>query len=223
MTVSAAIVRVGALALVFFLLPARASAFVATSGDTIKPHGTIQKQFEGTVPSRLVGFKYSYWGILWVDFWTYEGTWCLYKDKMYWPLTPAQAAELLGVSESALQPPFWYQFPPGLPIAGVIIVIALIVKLVERKKPKPVQTLLEDPVYQSALMVFHERMATTEPVTSPEPAVTPPISDEASQQAKMASAYQAAIAHLTSNGVPLDQAEANLPLLLSATQPVPPT
>src|SRR5437016_2616231 len=105
--------------LALFLGPGRASAkgiILITHGDTINKVGDIRnpelrQQLAATGKNLAVGFKYSYFGIFWLDLWTWGGEYCVFEDKNYGPITAAQAAELMGVKESELGKPFLYRFP----------------------------------------------------------------------------------------------------------------
>jgi len=110
------------------LSPSQASAkfFLITHGDTITDLGPIKVKGEdmpANVPLK-VGYKYSYGGLFWVDFWTWDGTYCIYHDKSFEPISEEVAAGLLGKSPGELSRPFFYRFPPGLMILGVVAVIA---------------------------------------------------------------------------------------------------
>jgi hypothetical protein len=189
----------------------------------------------GKLPARNVGYKYSYFGIFWVDLWTWGGTWCLYKGNQYWPLTAEQAALFLGKSEKDLSRPFLYLCPLGLDIIVPLIVLGLVVKVFRRPPPN----LLADERYRAALDIFHAEMARTEPpalaapppqgpegaIQTAPPAPTPapdPAVEEAQQQKRIAGAFEAAVTHLTTNGIPRAEAEEKLSLLLSALQSAAP-
>ena len=100
-------------ALAFFFNPGPACAkgiILITRGETINEVGKItnpgQLQLGGTVS---VGYKYSYFGVFWLDLWTWGGEYCVYDGDRYAPIQPAQAAELLGKPERSLGAPFLYR------------------------------------------------------------------------------------------------------------------
>jgi hypothetical protein len=113
-----------AAAALFFLSPGRASAkgiILITHGDTINHVADIKNPLLLEVMHKdgwthpAIGYKYSYFGIFWLDLWTWGGEYCIYEDKKYMPLTP-ELAEAAGVSEKELKKPFLYRFPLGLVI-----------------------------------------------------------------------------------------------------------
>jgi hypothetical protein len=68
-----------------------------------------------------VGYKFSVVSLACFHLWTWGGTYCVYehvvdKERLtekYRPISPAEAARLLGKNESELETPFWYRWPPG--------------------------------------------------------------------------------------------------------------
>lgn len=185
--------------------PSRAEAgglLLVTYGDSFKFVAKVPaaqqaaiRQSTGQDPD--IGYKYSYFGLFWVDLWTWGGEHCLYKDKTYWKLEPAQAAALLGVDEAALEKPLTYRYPPGLMI--VLLLVALLVyayidgTLNERKA----SALLQDPRYARALEILRDTQA-------PEGTDWP----EARRQA-----VAAAVAYLVSQGVAEAEADKGAKLL----------
>jgi hypothetical protein len=97
-------------------------------GNNIVDLGAIQDQ---DIPPELqnlrVGFYHSEFGILWVNFWTWGGEFCVYEGNGYETITRQQAALLLGRSEAQLSKPVLYSFPPGLMIIGGLIVVGIVV------------------------------------------------------------------------------------------------
>src|SRR6266699_1336761 len=85
-------------ALILLPAPASAGAILITRGDSfskiadIKDPEIRQKIRQATGKDMAVGFKYSYFGVFWIDFWTWGGEYCVFEDKNYSPLTPADAA-----------------------------------------------------------------------------------------------------------------------------------
>jgi hypothetical protein len=123
--------------------PAKAEAGVLiTRGDTIGELGAISPELlkAADLPGNLkVGYKYSYFGVFWLDFWTYDGEFCLYttKEEGYNPIEASVAAKLLNISEDQLKAPFLYRFPLGLWIIigfGGLFVLSIAVSAVIGKK-----------------------------------------------------------------------------------------
>jgi hypothetical protein len=178
------------------------------------------------LPANKVGFHYRYFGVFWLDLWTWDGNWCLYQGDRYWTLEKGQAALLLGKPESDLSKPFLYTFPLGLLILVPLMVLGAAASIFDRAKPNPAAEILKDERYQRALVLFHEQMNRDDAPAAPEGAtqtdVPPPAAaDEARRQQKIAAAFEAAVTSLTSQGIERGEAEEKLSLLLSATQPAP--
>jgi hypothetical protein len=93
-----------------------------------------------------VGYKYSYAGVFWLDIWTWDGEFCVYKggglmdDTSYVSIDKATAAELMGKTEDQIGIPFVYRFPLLLLILGGVAVVGafvFVVTLVKGKTPEP--------------------------------------------------------------------------------------
>jgi hypothetical protein len=208
--------------------PAQSEAKIVliTHGDTINDIGTVNvKKNNVVVPPGFnrVGYKYSYFGIFWLDMWRWDGTFCLHGGDMedgkrvIYPLSKAEAAQLLGVQESDLSEPFWYNFPPGLVIIVLVVLIAVPIALVNRAKKRETLSLLTDPRYVEAFKLYVERM---QPPASPEhaedsqPAEAQPAETQPANPDLRPAAWNAAIEHLVGLGIEREQAELNFQKLL---------
>src|SRR5437660_12750583 len=71
------------------------AAILITRGETVKHVADISspaKEFVAAVLQKdgnrnvqpAAGFYYKYWGIFWIDFWTWDGQFCYYDGKPYW-------------------------------------------------------------------------------------------------------------------------------------------
>jgi hypothetical protein len=223
-------------AIAFWLSPSAAHAkgiILITHGDTVSHLGTVAPQHRGAdLPATAVGYKYSYFGIFWIDLWTWGGTYCLYQDKTYWELTPEQAAQLLGKSEAELSKPFLYTFPLGLLILAPLVVIGVLVKVFEKSPEQKLAAIRGEERYQKALEIFHTHAsappepapaAASEAITAAPAAgatAAPPAPTEEEQlQARLAAGFEAAVEYLASQGVEREEAGRNLAALLSQPQP----
>lgn len=145
---TAAFWRTGVAAALAYLVlaPSQADAkiLLITSGDTFTHFGKVQIPSNGSgispktamvmrMPGVEVGYKWSYGGLFWIDFWTWGGEYCLYRGNEYESITPEEAALLLGQS-SAPGRPFLYKFPLGLLIIAGIVVLGVIGSLLGKKK-----------------------------------------------------------------------------------------
>src|SRR5262249_61358690 len=91
-----------------FFSPTRASAkgiILITHGDTVKEYGPIVdregKAWAAAQTGRTdltVGFAYDYFGVFWIDLWTWGGKYVVYSDKQGWEIPEETAAKLLGKS-----------------------------------------------------------------------------------------------------------------------------
>ncbi|NQU21460.1 MAG: hypothetical protein HQ567_09265, partial [Candidatus Nealsonbacteria bacterium] len=157
--------------------PAEARGLVLiTRGETVKHLADLPEEQKkeikaavGTEPA--IGFRYSYGGIFWLDFWTWDGGYCLFtketdglrllvKEGDAWKLEPNEAAKLAGLKEGELAKPFFYTVPPGLLVVGVIVAIWIGVTLVKRSKDKQfalhLESVMNDPRYKRAMELIQE-------------------------------------------------------------------
>lgn len=119
-----------ALSAYLMLTPSEAQAGLITYGETISEVGelTPEKIKELRLNNKFkVGYKYSYFGLFFLDLWTGDGEFCLYKDAIldeapYEPIDKQRAAELMGIAEDQIQLPFLYRYPLLLLIIGFLIV-----------------------------------------------------------------------------------------------------
>ena len=107
--------------------PTRAEAggfFLITHGDTIKDLGELPADSRagldvGPEKTLRFGYKYSYFGLFWIDLWTWGGEFCLHNgDKQYEGITVEQAAQLMHREPGQMKKPFFYSYPEGLVIPG---------------------------------------------------------------------------------------------------------
>jgi hypothetical protein len=72
-----------------------------------------------------VGYKYSLFGVFWLDFWRWDGELVVYKGTEYAPIPPEEQALLGGGGV-----PIGYRVPPGLllVLCGILLAIAAAVK-----------------------------------------------------------------------------------------------
>ena len=204
--------------------PAEAKGLVlVTSGETVKHVADLAEEqkesvetLSGTKPA--IGFRYSYGGIFWLDFWTWDGEYCLFVkegDKWrYEPLEPAEAAELAGSKEGELPRPIFYTFPPGLLLVGAIVVIWIGVTLAKRSKDKQfsrhLESVMNDPRYKRAMEIIQEEID-REPVADD---FTDGDADDLAEDEET-DGFQQAVWYLTSRGVSKEEAEQNLIMLLT--------
>jgi hypothetical protein len=204
------------IAVAFALLsPGEASArgfVLVTWGDTVSHVGNAPPQAKQSHGGSNVGYKYHYWGIFWIDLWTSDGTYCVYEGNRYNPISSAEAAKLLGKSESDLTTPFLYRWPLGWMIFGSLIVIGIIGSLLSKDGSDGVAALFQDPRYQQALTVLNERYTASAALVAAGQVgdMAAPSGDEAKFQA----AFQSGVEHLVKVGVAREEAERNLAVMV---------
>jgi hypothetical protein len=216
------ILVISAVWLCFSPSSASAKLFLITHGDTIKNLGSVnhpgmQEELRKLGKStQSVGFKYSYFGIFWIDFWTWGGEYCLYQGNQYHPIPKEAAAQCLGKSVGELSTPFWYTFPPGLVIIGAIVLIAIPCVMIANAKQRRVKALFNDDRYLKAMELltlpqvrYHEAMtkwevesAAAREASQPEPSPPEPPAPDAG--------HEEAITSLVREGIPREEAEQNL-------------
>jgi hypothetical protein len=208
--------------------PARAVPILITQGETVSEMGQVQPKHRNLpLPAMNVGFKYSYFGIFWLDLWTWDGTWCLHNGNQYWPLNAAQAAEFLGTSESELSTPFLYKFPLGLDIIAGIIVFACLKRVLFKPPPNPVAEVMQDARYRQAVSLFYQELnrpdapapAAGPQLDNPEGAPPAPPPDDGDRlKQKLEAAKHIAVNSLTQQGIPQAEAEEKLAVVLRAIE-----
>lgn len=221
-----------AVAALFFLNPGRASAklILITWGDTINHLGEInnpvyQKTLrnEGRAKLPAVGFKYTSFGIFWLDLWTWSGEYCLFEDKTYQPIPASLAADLMGVPESSLSKPFLYRYPLGLLILIGIVTVGVPVAWLRGAEGRRIRRLFSDARYHQALSILADHSTRRQEAREqwqaavqqakerdeePPPEPVPPQPDDGG--------FEEAVLHLVREGIPREEAEKNLSTMLHA-------
>ena len=136
-----------------------------------------------------VGYKYTQFSLA-IPMWTWGGEYVVYSGDRYVTIgTDAGAvAQTLGVSEGELAVPFLYKYPFGLvALAVVVLFFSACIGIGKVLLGQRVARLLADPVYQHALRLALD-------------------TDKGLNQA---------VDYLRTQGVPFEQAQANMQLLIS--------
>jgi hypothetical protein len=204
---------------------ARAGAVLVTWGDTISHLGDVTPEHRQVAGAAKVGYKSSYWGVFWIDLWTWGGTYCIYEERRYRPINRAEAARLTGKPESALGAPFLYHVPLGWLILGPLFALAMVRVVIDRRKPPAdsLAALFQDARYQKAMETVGEQYA-KQGTTA---VIAAPGQDPAQQEAdagtgdRFRAAFEAGIQHLVSEGVPREEAERNLGMMVNALAHAP--
>ncbi len=111
-----------------------------TSGDEIRKVGDltaeVQKEADAELgPGVSVGYMYQQFGLFFLEVWTWEGKYVLFRDDEYWDPPQEEIANMAGVSAvDDLGKPWQYRFPPGLIAIVLLVVGGVVFKLVTRGK-----------------------------------------------------------------------------------------
>jgi hypothetical protein len=212
---------VSALITAFLFIPTEASAkgvILITHGDTITHLGDPPQQPEKPDSTVKVGFKSSYGGLFWMDFWTWGGEFCLYEGNNYEPIDRATAARLLGKPENELKEPFLYRFPLGLLILavlavlfGALLIFGAILQAIEKAKAAKLRS---DPIYEKAFEIASVQAVQANQDGPAEAGPPPADSGAADKQGDSGPAFDAAVRYLTDSGVAQKEAVRNLQLLI---------
>jgi hypothetical protein len=222
------------LALAAWLMsPAQASAkfFLITHGNTMKEYGPIvNPQKKAEYQQRYgqdvkVGFYNDYFGIFWIDFWTWGGTFCVYTEKgdqkQYDPVSADEAAALLGKSPGELSRPCLYKYPLGLVILGglaaLFVPLGILGMIVEKKELR----LFDDPAYARAVGILRDRKAARRGTKARRKAAAGEVSlhrqespPEPEDSGSPEEDFREAVRFLVREGVPREEAEKNLQMML---------
>ena len=116
-----------------FCLPSTAQArkfFLITSGETVTHVEELPADVKQVLQEKMgmptdvaVGYSYSYFGIFWIDFWTWGGKHVLFRGNQTWEVPPSVLAEMLGKREKDLSVPKLYRFPPG--VIGLVLIVGI--------------------------------------------------------------------------------------------------
>ena len=155
-----------ALFLMLTYAPMRAEAakvpFLITTGDSITNIGQVPADAKPAIerltqPGVEVGFVYSYFGLFWLDAWTWDGQYCLYQGKTIWKLTPLQAAKILGVAQDKLSTPLLYRFPSLLVLLVLGIIAMIVIGKFTKSDDEIAAELRKDERYQEAMTLFRDQ------------------------------------------------------------------
>jgi hypothetical protein len=131
------------------------------------------------------------------DFWTSDGKFVLYDKGRYWELPREKLAEMLGpVGATKLSTPWRYLIPPGL--ATSLTIVVLLCVCVYRSAESRTKRLLKNSSYQQAVEVYVKSL----------PADKEPDREDRKK------AIAAGVEFLQNSGIPAEQAESSLRLLI---------
>jgi hypothetical protein len=197
------------------LSPSTASAkgfVLVTWGETISHVGDVSSPNKQNPGPNKIGYKSSYFGVFWIDLWTWGGTYCVYEGKRYGPIQPAEAARLLSKQESELSTPFLYRVPLGWLIFGPLIVIGIIFAALDKGSGNEIALLFQDARYQKALEVLNEQYGKQPAATAATQAVE--LQTTTDDESRWRVAFEAGVQHLIGVGIPREEAERNLATMI---------
>ena len=147
------------------------------------------------------------------------GEYCVYEDQRYRVITLAEAAQLLGKSESQLGKPFLYRIPLGWLIFGPIFGLAIFASVREKRKTQKIARLFQDTRYQQALEIMNEEYARRTAGTPQNPVPEQPSPDKPAGDERGRFALDAGVQHLVSLGIDREEAEQKLTAMVQAMTP----
>jgi hypothetical protein len=109
---------------------------------TLPPKPAAADLYGLTGKHLAVGYKYSYFGVMGVELWTWGGTYCLFEGNKYFTIPEAEANRL---SEARVGVPFFYRHPVGLLVIGFVLVLGVPTAILRRRmldKASPPQSIL---------------------------------------------------------------------------------
>lgn len=121
------------LALLLVCFAAERSAHAAkgfmliTSGDEIRKVADLEPEFKEMADQELgagvqVGYMYQHFGLFFLEVWTWDGKYVLFREDEYWDPPESELAAMAGVSSvDDLGKPWQYTFKPGLLILVVLV------------------------------------------------------------------------------------------------------
>jgi hypothetical protein len=110
-----------------------------TSGDEIRKVGDLVGEFKAEADAELgpgveVGYMYEQFGLFFLEVWTWDGKYVLFRDDEYWEPTEDELKEIAGVSAlEDLGKPWQYSFPPGLLVVVALVIGGIAFKLIAGK------------------------------------------------------------------------------------------
>ena len=201
--------------------PAEVSAgkVVVTWGDTISHVGDVSASTGQSQGINKVGYKYSYFGVFWLNLWTWGGSYCVYEGDRYGEIQPAEAATLLGVSADKLSP-LWYRYPAGLLVVTLLNTFGFVTcvvseMMIEARKTRHIIQLSLNPQYQRALEILETEHAKLAPPVGPDGAA-PETTTAIAPEERFRVALEAGVQYLVSRGVDREDARRNLGLWAQA-------
>lgn len=109
-----------------------------TSGDEVKKVADLKAEFKEMADAELgpgieVGYMYQHFGLFFLEVWTWDGKYVLFRGDEFWDPPEAEIAEMAGVSSvDELGKPWQYTFKPGLLIILLLVVGGIAFKMLSK-------------------------------------------------------------------------------------------
>ena len=111
-----------------------------TVGETISSIGPVKpgimSEYDAPAGYNQVGFKYDYAGLFWLDFWNWDGQYCVTNGVKYLnpTLSKEEAARLMGTTTASLGKPLNYRIPYGLVIVLGLVGLKFVPRLIMKRR-----------------------------------------------------------------------------------------
>ena len=219
-------------ALVGWLLPDQADArgipIIFGNGDTIVSYdlpAEFDAQVSQIIPDTKFGYCYTRAHAYYLDLWTWNGRYVLYRNDQIWELTPSGVDDFRDRMGKAFpSPPLLYWCPSALCLIGGIVMVVVAYNALRQTDEQRAAKLLNDPRYQSAiemLMKSLQEHAARKKPPAPAPEFDPatdtwntPASSEDPDDAQFQKTFDEAVTTIVDRGVPHEKAVENLNWLL---------
>ena len=184
--------------------------------ETISHVGHVSLAKRSNQNLSKVGYKYMHFEVFWIDIWTSGGTYCVYDGDEYDPIEPAEAAHLLDKAESSLFKPFRYVVPSGWLLVGGLVAFVIVVGVRDKWRGRLFSRLLQQPEYQMALQVLNAEYAKASVGCANGTCTEAGGAAVDGHGDRHQAAFAGAVQHLVTSGVPWEEAERNLMLIVQA-------
>ena len=95
------------------------------------------------LPGRVLAFRHSYFGLFWMNLWTWGGEFIVCvplsetsgRCRSAQSQDPAEIADALGLDRNSVAKPFFYSYPPLLMLVLAFSVLAMIVRYMGGEEP----------------------------------------------------------------------------------------
>lgn len=124
-----------------------------STGSALAPIPLDQREAiaTGTAPDVEFGYCFEHFGAFYLDLWSYGGRYCLFNDKLHWPLTDAEVVEIMGAPPASFGKPWRYRLPPLLVVLLLWFALMIAESVRGDREQQELAALLAEPIYQFAV------------------------------------------------------------------------